>query len=100
MDDNYQELTQIISTLPANATVSAEYQIAPHLNKYYKNVTTWPGMTGTEDFVLIDTQLLPVLGGTTQEYTNALEKLSKNKNYLLVVANNGIFVYRRKSYVL
>ncbi len=97
-DDNYQLLMQIVNNLPANATVSAQYQIAPHLNRYYKNVTTWPGMTGTEDFVIIDTQLLPVLGGTMQSYSNALEKLNKNKNYQLAVANTGIFVYRRKSY--
>jgi len=97
-DANYQTLIQVINALPQDATVSAQYQIAPHLNKYYKNLTIWPSMTGTEDFVIVDTELLPVLGMTAQEYTTDLEKLNKNKEYQMVIANSGVYVFKRKSY--
>ena len=97
-DANYQTLMQVINVLPTNATVSAQYQIAPHLNKYYKNLTIWPSMTGTEDFVIVDTELLPVLGATGQDYTKSLKKLSKNKNYQMAIANSGVYVFRKKSY--
>ena len=99
-DDNYQFLTKILSQIPQNATVSSQYQITPHLNKNYRDVTTWPGMTGTEDFVIIDTQMVPVLGATSQEYNSAIDKLNKNNNYQLAVSNFGILVYRKKSYNL
>lgn len=99
-DANYQLLTQVINNIPANATVSAQYQIAPHLNKYYKDLTIWPTMTGTEDFVIVDEQLPLVLGGTPQQYEAALGKLVKNKNYQLVVANSEIYVFRKKSFEL
>jgi uncharacterized membrane protein len=97
-DANYQTLIEVINALPQNATVSAQYQIAPHLNKNYKNLTIWPSMTGTEDFVIVDTELLPVLGMTSQEYTTDLEKLSKNNEYQMAVANSGVYVFKRKSY--
>jgi hypothetical protein len=96
--DNSQLLSQILSQLPPNTTVSAEYQIVLHSNEYYKDVTVWPGMTGTEDYVIIDTELYPLLGATTQDYTNALIKLSKNKNYQLIIANYGIFVFKKRSF--
>jgi uncharacterized membrane protein len=99
-DTNYQTLTQVIENLPTNATVSAQYQIEPHLHQYYKNITNWPGMTGTEDFVIVDEELPLVLGGTPQEYQSDIEKLAKNKNYQLIVANSGVYVFRRKSYSL
>src|SRR6185369_16041784 len=54
--ENNQLLNQILSSIPERATVSAEYQIVPHIKKYYKNITIWPGMSGTEDFVIIDTE--------------------------------------------
>lgn len=97
-DSNYQMLTQVLDNIPANAIVSAQYQIAPHVNTYYKNLTIWPSMTGTEDFVIVDTQLLPVLGMTAQQYNSDLEKLNKNNTYQLAVANSGVYVFRRKSY--
>lgn len=97
-DANYQVLSQVLTNLPPNATVAAQYQIEPHLNGYYKDVTNWPGMTGKEDFVIVDEQLPLVLGGTAQQYTADLEQLAKNKNYQMVVANSGIYVFKRKSY--
>lgn len=98
--DNESLLTQILNTIPNNATVSSNAPISPHLNKYYKFTTPWPGMVGTEDFVIIDTQLHPAAGSTGKEYNDALDKLSKNKNYQLAVSNLGILVFRKKSFNL
>jgi len=97
-ENNYQLLTKIISSIPEKATVSAQYQIAPHLNKYYKNIDTWPTMTGKEDFVIIDTEMYPVLGATSQDYNDAIDKLNKNNNYILTLNQSGILVYRNKSF--
>jgi hypothetical protein len=57
-------------------------------------------MTGTEDFVILDTQMAPVLGATGKEYNIDLQLLDKNANYRLAFANDGILVYRRKSFKL
>ena len=99
-DENRALLTQIINTIPSNATVAANAPIPPHLNKYYKYSTPWPGMVGAEDFVIIDTQFHPVYGFTGKEYNDAIEKLNKNTNYQLAIANGGIFVFRRKTFEL
>lgn len=97
-DQNKQLLRQIIKLIPPNATVGANAPIPPHLNKYYKNSTMWPNVNGTEDFVIIDTQFLPVYGSTSKEYNEAIEKMNSNKNYQLAVGESGILVYRKKSF--
>ena len=98
--DNESLLTQIMKTIPQDATVSANAPLPPHFNKYYKAITVWPGMTVKEDFVIIDTQFHPVYGFTGKEYNDALNRLNTNKNYQIAFANDGILVYRRKSYNL
>jgi len=97
-DANKALLTQIISEIPANATVASNDPLPPHLNKYYKDSTDFPGVTGKEDFIIVDTQFRPVYGYTAQEYNDAIDKLNKNKNYQLAVSNIGILVYRRKTF--
>lgn len=95
---NEQLLNLILSQVPIDATVSAQYQIAPHLNRHYKAITIWPGMSGTEDFIIIDTQFPPVLGATSKDYNDAIDKLNKNNNYQLAFSQEGINVYRRKTF--
>lgn len=98
--NNSKVLSQIINSIPDNATVSAGYQITPHINKHYKKITIWPGMSGTEDFVIIDTELLPVLGASGDDYNKAIDKLNNNQNYQLAVNNFGVLVYRKKSFTV
>lgn len=97
-DDNRQLLKQIINNIPHNATVSSNAPIPPHLNKYYKDTIMWPDTVGQEDFVLIDTQFSPAYGTSGKVYNDALDKLNKNQNYQLAFSQNGILVYRRKSF--
>jgi uncharacterized membrane protein len=100
--DNSIILNQILSnlnTLPKNTTVSTQAQILPHIPFYYKRLSSWPGMTGTEDLVIVDTQIYPVGANIIQdeaEYSNDLLRLSKNKNYQPIVAQSGIYVFRKK----
>ncbi|HVZ11701.1 MAG TPA: DUF2079 domain-containing protein [Patescibacteria group bacterium] len=98
--ENSQILDTLITQIPLNAKVSAQYQIAPHLNKYYKDLTIWPSMTGTEDFVIIDTKLPPVLGATSDDYNRAIDKMNTNKKYTLAFSSDGILAYRRNGYKL
>jgi hypothetical protein len=97
-EENLRLLEQILKTIPENATVSSQYQITPHINKDYKKITTWPGMAGTEDFIIIDTQLVPVLGATSESYNKEIEKLNANTDYQLAVNQFGILVYRKKTF--
>lgn len=99
-DDNKQLLNQIISEIPQNATVASNAPIPPHLNKYYGKSTNWPNMAGSEDFIIIDTQFLPVYGTSGKTYNDAIKKLNKNANYQLAIGNIGILVYRRRSFHL
>jgi uncharacterized membrane protein len=98
--ENKQLLDQIIKSIPSRATVSAQYQITPRVQKHYTKITTWPGMSGKEDFVIINTQLLPVLGATSEDYNKHIDLLNNNKDYQLAVNQFGILVYRKKSFEL
>lgn len=98
-ENNRRLLGSILDVIPENATISSQYQITPHINKHYKKITTWPGTVGTEDFIIIDTELLPVLGATSEMYNKEIEKINKNDNYQLAVSEFGLLVYRKKSFI-
>lgn len=94
--DNDLLLNQIVSEIPKEATVGAQSQVLPHIPLYYRNMTDWPnGLTGQEDFIIVDTQIYPV-GASSAEYTNDLQKLVKSKNYQLLINESGVFVFKRK----
>ena len=99
-DNNKLLLTKIIESIPENATVSSQYQITPHIDKHFTKITTWPGMSGKEDFVIINTELLPVLGATSEDYNKHIALLNENKDYELAVSQFGILVYRKKTFKL
>lgn len=95
--ENNQLLSQIIGSIPDKATVAAQYQIAPHIHKHYKKVSIWPTDKPKEDFIIVDTQLRPVMidGRVLNTY---LEALDKNKAYELTVNQLGIVVFKKKSF--
>lgn len=88
-------LNNVINSIPENASVSAQYQIVPHITKYYKKVTTWPDKNFQADYVLVDVYLPPVIL-TARDLNTALEDMDKNPKYKLVMNANGIVVYRKK----
>lgn len=95
-EDNSLLLNQIIRSIPDQATISTQSSVQPHIHKYYQKLADWPGCE-TADFIIIDTQIIPVL--TTSEALNiSLDKLAGNKDYQLVVNQSGIIVYRKKTF--
>lgn len=57
-------------------------------------------MTGKEDLIIINTELLTVLGAKCEDYNNEIEKLNKNENYQLAINQDGVIIYRKKSFTL
>lgn len=96
-ENNSLLLNKIIQSIPDKATVSSQYQITPHLRKHYKKITNWPTKNPTEDFIIIDTELLPVLTDS-KELNWQLDKMAANTDYVVAVSNAGIAVYRKKSF--
>lgn len=96
-EENMQLLSKIIASLPDNATIAAQYQIAPHIHKYYRNVGIWPSGKPVEDFIIIDTKLRPVLTDS-QTLNKAIDALEKNDAYTMSVNQLGIVVFRKKSF--
>jgi uncharacterized membrane protein len=96
--DNSLLLSKIIESLPRNATVGAQAQVAAQIPIYYKDLSLWPaGLEGDEDFIIIDTQVLPV-GASGAQYNTYLNDFIKKKNYKMIVDEAGIYVFENKSY--
>lgn len=93
-DENIALLSEVISKIPKEASISAQYQIAPHIQKPIEKIRVGPNTPESSDFVIVDTQLLPVLTDAKTINKN-LEALEKNKNYQLVVNNLGVVVFRK-----
>lgn len=97
-ENNHLLLNKIIDAIPDNAVVAAQYQILPHIKRHYTKLISWPGTTGKEDFIIIDTELIPVLGATSEDYNKEIDKLSHNNTYQLAVSQYGILVYRKSTF--
>ena len=96
-DENIALLSEVISKIPKEASISAQYQIAPHIQKPIEKIRVGPNTPESADFVIVDTQILPVLTDSKTINKN-LEALEKNKNYQLVVNNLGVVVFRKVSF--
>jgi uncharacterized membrane protein len=93
--ENLSLLYKIIDEIPAQASISAQYQIIPHIHKPYTLIYNIPNSPENSDYVLVDTQLPPPVLTDTQIINNYLDGLDKNKNYKLVVNYLGIDVFKR-----
>lgn len=94
-DNTLFVLSQVIDAISKNATVTAQYQIVPHLNHYYKLENEGPHDKETADYVLFDTQLPPPVLTDTQKLNNYLAELLQNKHYKLIVNNTGVILFKR-----
>jgi uncharacterized membrane protein len=92
--ENIKLLNEIIRLIPANATVGAQYLIAPHIQKAFGQLTPWPNYNNEPDVVIWDTKLPPVLV-EWKTVTKNLLALSKNPAYQLVVNRDGIIVFEK-----
>ena len=92
--DSIAFLNQIISLIPAGASVGAQYVIAPHIAKPFGKIFPWPNFPIGPDYIIYDTQLAPEL--TSNEIINDnLHKLSANADYRLVINHLGIVVFKK-----
>ena len=88
-------MNETIETIPKKATVAAQYQIVPHMNKHYKDIDVWPQKNTKADYILLNAYFPPVL--VQPEVMNSeLEKLNKNKKYELIVNKNGTILFKKK----
>lgn len=94
-DKNLLLLSRVIDTIPKQASVSAQYQIVPHINKPFTLVREIPNANENADYILVDTQLPPPVLTDIQIINKYLEALDQNKNYQLVVNNLGVVLFKK-----
>jgi len=94
-DQNLLLLSRVIDAIPKQASVSAQYQIVPHIHKSFTLVDNIPHEPENADYVLVDTQLPPPVLTDTKIINKYLESLDQNKNYQLVVNNLGIVLFKK-----
>lgn len=87
-------LNAVITSIPYQASISAQYVIAPHFNKPYDKMKTAPNTFEESDYVLWDDKTIPAL--TTPERDRLyLERLQKDSRYRLIKKTDGIMVFQR-----
>ena len=90
-------LSQVINSIPKEASISAQYQIVSHIHKNYKLLKDIPNARESADFVLVDTQLPPPVLINTKILNNYLDGLDKNSQYKLIVNQGGIVLFKKIS---
>ena len=95
-DENLQLLSQVIDSIPSNVSVSAEYQIIPHIHNAFTLIHDIPEAHESSDYVLVDTQLPPPVLGDTKLLNKYLDDMYNNKKYTLVVNTLGIVMFKKK----
>jgi uncharacterized membrane protein len=88
-------LNQVIKSIPPHVTITAQYQIAPHINRPYQLINNGMNTNETADYVLFDTQLPPPVLNDIQSINNYLANLTKSKKYKLIVNDQGVLLFKR-----
>lgn len=86
---------EIIDSLPTNASVSAQYQIAPHINRPYLKIMPAPNGNESSDYVVLNLNL-PLVLTTPQLFNDYLVGLSQNPKYKVIYQKNKVMVFKRK----
>ncbi len=94
-DKNLLFLSQVIDSIPKQASVAAQYQIIPHMNRHYNLLEDIPDSEENADFVLVDTQLPPPVLTNTEILNKYLDDLDKSEKYELIVNNLGVVLFKR-----
>lgn len=95
--ENDALLRQVLTSIPQHASVSAQYQIAPHIQKPIDKIRHGPSGHEDTDFVIIDTQLLPVLA-TAEQLNKNIDILQKDQRYKMAINSYGVVVFRKTSF--
>lgn len=94
-EQNLNLLDQAIASIPKNATVAVEYEIATHMNRDYKLITTIPNKNEDADYVLVDASLPPPTLTKAEDINNYLFDLVKTKKYKVNGSLDGITLLKK-----
>ncbi|KKT73420.1 MAG: hypothetical protein UW69_C0065G0006 [Microgenomates group bacterium GW2011_GWA2_44_7] len=90
---------KIISSLPVNASISASYQIAPHINRPLGLIHPLPNMPDqpleNSDYVLIDFNL-PLVLNTQEQLVTYLRRIEESGQYELITNQEKVVLLGRK----
>lgn len=92
--DHVKSVYKIISFLPSDASVSAQYQIAPHIVRPYGKILPAPRLNEDSDFVLLDLHI-PLVLTTVENFRSYFDGLVGNKKYKLIYKNDSVFLFKK-----
>lgn len=87
-------LYKVINSIPQEASVSAQYQIAPHINRSFGKIHSAPTENEDADYVILDTKL-PLVLTSADYYIKYLKNLLSDKSYKLIVNEDEILVFKK-----
>lgn len=94
-DQNLIMLDQAMNAIPKEASISAQYQIVPHMKRDFKLLNDIPNENENADYVLVDVSLPPPILTKAEVLNKYLEDLTKNKKYKILGSRDGIVLYKR-----
>jgi uncharacterized membrane protein len=88
---------EIISKIPENKSISASYQIAARISRPLGKILPLPRFPETSDYIVIDSKMPLVITGqeAMKKYAKAI---SGNKNYKVERSEDGIIVWKLKTF--
>lgn len=93
--EHVRSLYRAIRMIPSGTAVAAQYQIAPHINRPFGNITSAPSGEGDATYVLLDYKL-PLVLTSAQRYEDYLRKLLGDNQYMSLVNADGIVLFKRR----
>lgn len=98
MGDHDKLIYKLIKEIPSTASVTAQYQIAPHIVRPPGKIKAIPQTNEQSDYVLADINL-PLVLVSSKDYFNYLNGLLKNKQYQLIFAKEGLLLFKKQNNV-
>lgn len=92
--DHLEKIYKVIDLLPQKASISAQYQIAAHIDRPYGKILPAPRQNENSDLVVLDTKL-PLVLSTSDQYLEYVSDLEK-KGYKIISAEDGIYIFKKR----
>lgn len=94
LPDHVKSVYKLISLLPIDASVSAQYQIAPHVVRPYGKILPAPRLNEDSDYVLLDLNV-PLVLTTIDNYKRYFDGLVGDKKYKLIYKNDNVLLFKK-----
>ncbi|KKU64272.1 MAG: hypothetical protein UX87_C0007G0012 [Candidatus Amesbacteria bacterium GW2011_GWA1_47_16] len=91
-------LNKTISSIPAQASVSAQYYIRPHISKPYWKTSDAISENETADYAIINLDLPQIMSEQETLQKNA-KRLIEDDRYEIVVNSEGTVLFKRRDFV-